>query len=74
MSRIAQGHREDFYGLKDQRFLGEEEFVEEVDRSLSEELAFLYHISIEETVSRVSSVLNIPPEPFFSATRNRQGA
>ncbi len=74
MSRIGQGHREDFYELKDQRFLGEEEFVEEVHRSLSEELPFLYHISIEEIVSKVSSVLNIPPESFYSPTRNRQGA
>lgn len=74
MSRIGQGHREDFYELKNQRFLGEEEFVEDVHRSLSEELPSLYHISIDEIVSKVSSVLNIPPESFYSPTRNRQGA
>ena len=74
MSRIGQGHRKDFYELKDQRFLGEEEFVEDVHRSLSEELPFVYHISIDEIVSNVSSVLNIPPESFYSPTRNRQGA
>jgi len=74
MSRIDQGHREDFHELKDQRFLGEEEFVEEVHRSLSEELPSLYDISKEEIVSRVSSVPNIPPESSYSSTRNRQGA
>ncbi len=74
MSRIGQGHREDFYELKDQRFLGEEEFVEDIHRTLSEELPFLYHISIEEIVSKVSSVLNIAPESFYSPTRNREGA
>ncbi len=74
MSRIGQGDREDFYELKDQRFLGDEEFVEDIHRTLSEELAFVYHISIQEIVSKVSAVLNIPPESFYSPTRNRQGA
>jgi len=73
MSRIGQGHREDFYELKDQRFLGEEEFVEDVHRTLSEELPSLYHISIEEIVSKLSSVLNIAPKSFYSPTRNREG-
>ena len=74
MSRIGQGHREDFYDLKDQRFLGQEQFVEDLHRTLSEELPSLYHISLEEIVSKVSFVLNIPPESFYSLTRNRQGA
>ena len=37
-------------------------------------LPFLYHISIDEIFSKVSSALNIPPESFYSPTRNRQGA
>jgi len=74
MSRIGQGHRKDFYELKDQRFLGEKEFVEAVHPSLSKELPCLYHISIEEIVSKVSSVLNIAPEALYSPARNRQGA
>jgi hypothetical protein len=74
MSRIGQGHREDLYELKDQRFLGAEGFVENVHRSLSKELPCLYHISIEEIVSKVSSVLNIAPEALYSPARNRQWA
>ena len=34
----------------------------------------IYHISIEEIVSKVSSVLNIAPESFYSPTQNREGA
>jgi len=48
--------------------------VEDLHRTLSEELPSLYHISLEEIVSKVSFVLNIPPESFYSPTRNRQGA
>ena len=70
----GQGHREDFYGLKDQRFLGEESFVEHVHRRLNEELCFLYDIPLGEIVSEVSSALNISPDLFYTPTRNRQGA
>ncbi len=33
--RMGQGHRADFYELKDQRFLAEEDFVEHVHRRLN---------------------------------------
>lgn len=73
-SRIGQGHREDFYELKDQRFLAEEEFVENVHRSLNEELTFMYDISIREIITEISLVLNTPVDLFYSPTRNRHGA
>ena len=72
--RIGQGHRVDFYELKDQRFLGEEAFVEHVHRRLNEKLPFFYDIFLGEIVSEVSSVLNIPNDLFYSSTRNGQGA
>jgi len=71
---IGQGHREDFYGLKDQRFLGQDTFIEYVHRRLNEEPCFLYDISLGEIVSEVSSVLNISTDLFYTPTRNRQGA
>lgn len=74
MSRIAQGHRKDFYDLKDQRFLGEEEFVENVHQTLNEELHFPYDSFIEKIVLELSAMFAIPPESFYSQTRNRQGA
>jgi len=46
-SRISQGHRDDFYELMDQRFLGTEEFVEDIRRDLNEKPSFVYDISIE---------------------------
>ncbi len=73
-SRISQGHREDFYELMDQRFLGTEEFVEDIRRDLNERVSFVYDISIEKIVSEVSLVFNIGKDLLYSNTRNRRGA
>ena len=73
-SRISQGHREDFYELMDQRFLGTEEFVEDIRRDLNERPSFVHDISIEEIVSEVSLVFNISKDLLYSNTRNRRGA
>jgi len=72
--RMGQGHREDFYDLKDQRFLGKEAFVENVHRGLNEELPFVYDIPLAHIASEVSSALHLPPDLLYSLTRNRQGA
>jgi len=73
-SQILKGHREDFYELKDQRFLGTEEFVEDIRRDLNERHSFVYDIAIDEIVFKVSSVLKISKDLFYSTTRNRQGS
>jgi len=72
--RMGQGHREDFYELKDQRFLGEEAFVDSVHQQLNEEPPFVYDISLGQIVSEVSSALHLPTDLLYSLTRNRQGA
>jgi REP element-mobilizing transposase RayT len=72
--RTGQGHVKAFYELKDQRLLGEDEFVEEVHRGLNEDLSFVYDIRIREMVSEVGLVLKIPTEFINSADRNRLGA
>ena len=71
---IAQGHREDFYELMGLRFLGTEEFVEDIRRNLNEKPAYVYNISIEEIVSGVCLVFNISKDLLYSSTRNRLGA
>lgn len=72
--RLSQGHREDFYQVKGQRFLGSEEFVENIQRSLRDERGAVYDLSLQEIVSKASSALDIPTSLFYSTTRNRQGA
>ena len=72
--RIDQGHRKEFYEVRDQRFLGEDDFVEQVRRGQGEEDPFIYDITIVEIVSTVSSVLEISSDLIYSGSRNRQGA
>ena len=73
-SHMGQGHRDDFYQLKDQRFLGPDDFVEEVHHRVKEEPPWVYEFPIEEIVSVVGSGLGIRKEIFYSFTRSRQGA
>ena len=72
--RISQGHREDFYALTDQRFLGTEEFVDDVRRGLKERPSFVYDISIQELIDSVGIALKISEDLLYSNTRNRPGA
>lgn len=73
-ARLAQGHRDDFYETKDQRFLGDSDYLEDVQRHLNQTLPFTYEIALEEIVSQVGSTLKIPIDLLYSSTRNRQGA
>lgn len=72
--RLTQGHRGDFYETKDQRFLGDNEYLEDVQRHINQTLPFTYEIALEEIVSKVGSALEIPIDLLCSSTRNRQGA
>jgi chromosomal replication initiation ATPase DnaA len=73
-SRMGQGKREDFYKATDQRFLGSEEFLEEVQERLGERDVFRYHLSIPEIVAGVVSGLGISKESIYSENRNREGS
>lgn len=73
-ARMGQGKREDFYKPKDQRFLGSDEFLEEIRARKRENDAVKYHLSIAEIVSGVASKLAITNESMHSKNRNREGA
>ena len=73
-SRLAQGHRDDLYETKDQRFLGDDEFVEDIQRHINTNLPFIYEVTIEEIASQVGLAFKLPMDLFYSSTRNRQGA
>ena len=51
---IGQGHKEDYYRVKEQRYLGDEEFVEKVERRVEKlEEVFPIHVTVEQIVNRV---------------------
>jgi len=72
--QMALGHREDLYQVRDQRFLGEESFVDRVVRERNDGPSYVYDISIQQLVGRVSSALGMSVETVCSMTRNREGA
>lgn len=60
--------------MRDQRFLGDEGFVDRVVRERKDGPSYVYDISIQELVVHVSSVFGISVETVCSMTRNREGA
>jgi putative transposase len=72
--QIAVGHREDLYWVRDQRFLGDEGFVDRVVRERKDGPSYVYDISIQELVVHVTLVFGMPVETVCSMTRNREGA
>jgi putative transposase len=72
--QMGRGHREDLYQVRDQRFLGDEGFVDRVIRERRDGSSYVYDISIEELVGRVSSVFAMSEKTVCSMTRNREGA
>jgi len=72
--QMAVGHREDLYQVRNQRFLGDEGFVDRVVRERNGGPSYVYGISIQELVVHVTSVFGMPVETVCSMTRNREGA
>ncbi len=73
-NQIPVGHREDLYQVRDQRFLGDEDFVERVVSERKDGNSYSYDLPIQELVSCVGSVFGISVETICSMTRNREGA
>jgi chromosomal replication initiation ATPase DnaA len=71
---MGQGHREDFYEVKEQRFLGGEAFVDSGHRQLHGQAPLVYDISLGKIASEVSSALQLPTDLLYTLMRNRQGA
>ncbi len=73
-ARMHDGKADDFYDIKDQRFLGDEDFIQEVRLSSGEAKQASGNVSIEKLISAVSNVTGIEKVSFYSATRGREGA
>ncbi len=71
---LGEVHQEKYYRVKDQRYLGEDEFVEEVEKLSESQGIGYWDISMEDIVKKVGERLGIPWERMYSLTRERQGA
>ena len=68
------GHQGKFYKVRDQRFLGEDDFIEEIEFKKAPDMPVLYDIPIEDAVMEVGRHLGINRDRIYSLTRDREGA
>jgi REP element-mobilizing transposase RayT len=72
-SHLKDGHQKEMYEVTDQRFLGREEFIEEIQKELNEEFSESYLIDLDEIVKEVSRKMDISREIINSMRRSRSG-
>jgi putative transposase len=74
MEGLGWGHEEKYYEVKDQRYLGEESFIDRIESKKREVEAPLYDIPIGVIVREVSRRTGISREKMHGLTRQREGA
>jgi hypothetical protein len=71
---MDRGHEQKYYRVKDQRFLGEDEFVEEVEGLKKSHEPPYWEVPFEKIAGEVIRGEDIPRDRLYSLTRDRQGA
>jgi hypothetical protein len=71
---MKTGHEEKYYRVKDQRYLGEDEFVDKVEGLKKKHEPFYWDISLERIVLEVLREMGIPRDQVYSLSRGRKGA
>jgi REP-associated tyrosine transposase len=71
---VAGGHETKYYQVKDQRYLGEDAFVEKIDRERKEAEDWVYKIPLEMISREVARMIGCGEHELYSVRRNRQGS
>ena len=72
--RISMGHEQKYYEVKDQRYLGEEPFIDRIELEKKETESWVYDVPLEAIAQEVSRSTGITGDKLHSATRGREGA
>jgi len=70
----GSGHQQRFYEVKDQRFLGDEKFVQEIEKEKRDRESAVYEIPIGVIAGEVSQAFGIAIDRLYSLTYERPGA
>jgi putative transposase len=70
---LESGHQQKFYEVKDQRFLGDENFVNRIDTERRNNENVVYEIPFEAIAKEVSKACRVDIERLYSLTYERQG-
>jgi putative transposase len=71
---IPGGHQEKYYKVKDQRYLGEDSFINQIEAERSKPEGWVYEVPLKAISQEVSRVTGIREDRLYSATRDREGA
>jgi chromosomal replication initiation ATPase DnaA len=71
---ISTGHEEKYYQVKDQRYLGEDSFIDRIERERKEAGNWVYDIALGTISQEVSKATGIRRDKLYSVTRGREGA
>jgi REP element-mobilizing transposase RayT len=71
---ISRGHEEKYYRVKGQRYLGEDSFVERVEKERKEPQSWVYEVSLEAISEETSVAMGIGRDNLYSRSRGREGA
>ncbi len=74
MDKLDAGHEEKYYKVKDQRYLGEEDFIDRIEGQRGESENVVYDVPIETIAREVSRETGITQESLYGLSRNREGA
>jgi len=70
---ISSGHDERYYEVKEQRYLGGEDFVDRVEKERREPDGWVYDVELEAISHEVSRTMGITEGKMHSSTRDREG-
>ena len=71
---LPLGHQKKYYEVKDQRYLGEDEFIDQIERIKTRADPALFEIPLEEIAKEVVNHMAIGRDRMYSLTRDRRGA
>jgi len=70
---ISEGHEEKYYQVKDQRYLGEDDFIDHIEFEKEKSQGWVYDIPLEAISHEASRETGIREDRLYSVTRDREG-
>jgi len=71
---LPLGHQKKYYEVKDQRYLGEDEFIDQIERIKTIAEPALFEIPLEDIAKEVVNHMAIGRDRMYSLSRDRRGA
>jgi len=71
---LSLGHQKKYYEVKDQRYLGEDEFIDQIERIKTSAEPGFFEIPLEDIVQEVIDHMAIGRDRMYSLSRDRRGA